>query len=455
MQIPTARVSTGAVSDSAASHKVALSVVTTLFFMWGSLTSLNDVLIPYAQHVFNLRLAASMLIQTAFFSAYFVFSIPSSKIIDWIGYKRAIVVGLLTMVIACLGFYPASKIPSFPFFLAALIVLATGITILQVAANPYVAVLGKPQTASSRLNLTQAFNSLGTAVFPWIGARVILGTTSTAIAQSTSQEANAIVRLYVYFFAVALFLLAVGFGISRLPEIQSAEHRIGEKVNDSLWKHPNLIFGAIGIFVYVGGEVAIGSSIANYLALPNIGGFQLNIADPAARYHAALGDAARYISVYWLGAMIGRFIGSALLQKIKAGKLLAVNAVMAAALVTISVLTSGHVAMWSILAVGLFNSIMFPCIFTMGIAELGPLTGDGSGILNMAIVGGAVIPWLVGKAADLINRAYYPAMTQGETSWGQGIHHALILATVCYLYILFFAVSGSKPNSERYAKVER
>ena len=453
MQLANTKVSAGSVSDSAApNNTIALAAVTTLFFMWGSLTSLNDVLIPYAQHVFNLRLAASMLIQTAFFSAYFVFSIPSSKIIDWIGYKKAIVVGLLTMVIACLGFYPAAKIPSFPFFLAALIVLATGITILQVAANPYVAVLGKPQTASSRLNLTQAFNSLGTAVFPWIGARLILGTTSTALTQSTSQEANAIVRLYVYFFAAALFLLAVGLGLSRLPEIQSAEHRIGEKVNDSLWKHPNLVFATIGIFVYVGGEVAIGSSISNYLALPNIGGFAANIADPAARYHAALGEAARYISVYWLGAMIGRFIGSALLQKIKPGKLLALAAVMAAALVATSVLTSSHVAMYSILAVGLFNSIMFPCIFTMGIEELGPLTGDGSGILNMAIVGGAIIPWLVGKAADLINRSYYPAMTQGETSWGQGIHHALILAMICYLYILFFAVSGSKPNSERFAK---
>ncbi|MGD1214044.1 MAG: sugar MFS transporter [Terriglobales bacterium] len=433
-------------------HRGPLAIVTTLFFMWGSLTSLNDVLIPYAQHVFNLRLAASMLIQTAFFSAYFVFSIPSAKIIDWLGYKRAIVVGLLTMVVACLGFYPAARIPSFPFFLTALIVLATGITILQVAANPYVAVLGNPQTASSRLNLTQAFNSLGTAVFPWIGARVILGTTSAAIAQSTSQEANAIVKLYVYFFAVALCILAIGIGMSKLPKIESAEHRIGEKVNDSLWKHPNLVFGAIGIFVYVGGEVAIGSSIANYLALPSIGGFASSIADPAPRYHAALGEAARYISLYWLGAMIGRFVGSAILQKVKAGKLLALCAVMAALLVSVSVLTSGHVAMWSILAVGLFNSVMFPCIFTMGIAELGPLTGDGSGILNMAIVGGAIIPWLVGKAADLINRAYYPAMVQGATSWGQGIHYALVAATICYLYILFFAVSGSKPNSERYAK---
>jgi FHS family L-fucose permease-like MFS transporter len=420
--------------------------------MWGSLTSLNDVLIPYAQRVFSLSLAKSMLIQTAFFLAYFVFSIPSSKIIDWLGYKRAIVVGLLTMVVACIGFYPAARIPSFPFFLAALILLATGITILQVAANPYVAVLGRPQTASSRLNLTQAFNSLGTTVFPWVGAHVILGTTTNAIAQSTSQQANAIIRLYVYFFAVALFLLAIGFGMSRLPKIESAEHRIGEKLNDSIWRHPNLIFGAIGIFVYVGGEVAIGSSIANYLALPNIGGFASSIANPAARYNAALGEAARYISVYWMGAMIGRFAGAALLQKIKPGKLLALCAVMAALLVTVSVLTSGHVAMWSILAVGLFNSVMFPCIFTMGIAELGPLTGDGSGILNMAIVGGAIIPWLVGKAGDLINRAYYPAMVQGETSWGQGIHYALIVATICYLYILFFAVSGSKPNSERYAK---
>jgi len=439
---------------SSANYRSALVVLTTLFFMWGSLTSLNDVLIPYVQHVFNIRLAASMLIQTAFFSAYFIFSIPSAKIIDWIGYKRAIVVGLLTMVAACLAFYPAAKIPSFPFFLAALIILATGITILQVAANPYVAVLGPPQTASSRLNLSQAFNSFGTAIFPWIGAHLILRTTTSAITQGASQEADAVVKLYVYFFAVALLLLALAIAFFKLPKMESAEHHIGQKVNDSLWKHPNLIFGAIGIFVYVGGEVAIGSSIANYLALDNIGHLisPSTIPDAATRYHASLGQAARYISLYWLGAMVGRFIGSGLLQKIKPGKLLALGAILAALLVTVSVLTTGHLAMWSILAVGLFNSIMFPCIFTMGIAELGPLTGDGSGIMNMAIVGGAVIPWLVGQAADLINRSYYPAMTQGETSWGQGIHYALIIPTICYLYILFFALSGSKPNSERYAR---
>ncbi len=437
-----------------ATYKSALVVLTTLFFMWGSLTSLNDVLIPYVQHAFNIRLAASMLIQTAFFSAYFFFSIPAAKIIDWIGYKRAILVGLLTMVVACLAFYPAAKIPSFPFFLAALIILATGITILQVAANPYVAVLGPPQTASSRLNLVQAFNSFGTAIFPWVGAHLILGSAAVAITQSASQEADAVVKLYVHFFAVALLLLAIAIAFFKLPRIESAERHAGEKVNDSLWKHPNLIFGAIGIFVYVGGEVAIGSSIANYLALDNIGHLvsPTTVPDAANRYHAALGEAARYISIYWLGAMVGRFIGSALLQKIKPGKLLALSAILAALLVTVSVLTTGHLAMWSILSVGLFNSIMFPCIFTMGIAELGPLTGDGSGIMNMAIVGGAVIPWLVGQAADLINRSSFPTMTQGETSWGQGIHYALIIPTVCYLYILFFALSGSRPNSERFAK---
>jgi len=455
MAIAPPNTSTTKVAPSgSSSYGGALAVITTLFFMWGSLTSLNDVLIPYAQHVFKIKLDASMLIQTAFFSAYFVFSIPSSKIIDWIGYKKAIIVGLSTMIVACLAFYPAARIPSFPFFLVALVILATGITILQVAANPYVAILGNPKTASSRLNLTQAFNSLGTTIFPWVGAHLILGTTATAIVRNPSQEADAVVRLYVYFFSLALLLLAVAIGLFKLPKIESAERRIGERVEDSVWKHPNLIYGAIGIFVYVGGEVAIGSSIANYLALDNIGGFisSSTIPDAAVRYRSALAEAAKYISLYWGGAMVGRFIGSALLQKIKTSTLLAFAAIMAALLVAVSVLSTGHMAMWSILAVGLFNSIMFPCIFTMGIDELGPLTGDGSGILNMAIVGGAIIPYLVGRVAVLINSNYYPTMVQGETSWGQGMHYELILATLCYLYILFFALSGSKPNSQRYAK---
>ncbi|HLI63525.1 MAG TPA: sugar MFS transporter [Terriglobales bacterium] len=433
------------------SYRGPLAMVTTLFFIWGSLTSLNDVLIPFAQHVFNLQIAASMLIQTAFFSAYFIFSIPSAKVIDWIGYQKAIVAGLGTMVVACLVFYPAAKLPSFPVFLVALVILATGITILQVAANPYVAILGKPQTASSRLNLTQAFNSLGTTVFPWVGAHFILRATESSVARNTAVEAQAVVRLYVYFFAFVLILLAIAIAAFRFPKVESATHHIGEQVNDSIWKHPNLIFGAIGIFVYVGAEVAIGSSISNYLALDNIGHFihASTVPDAFTRYRASLALAARYISLYWLGAMVGRFVGSGLLQKIKPQKLLAFCATVACLLVIVSVLSNGHVAMWSILAVGLFNSIMFPTIFTLGIAELGPLTGDGSGLLNMAIVGGAIIPLLVGKVADQINRSFYPSMSQGETSWGQGIHYAIAIACLCYVYILFFAISGARPNSER------
>src|SRR5579864_4761105 len=350
------------------------------------------------------------------------------------GYKKAMVVGLLTMGAGAFLFVPAAKVPSFGLFLTALIVLAAGITVLQVAANPYVTVLGKPETASSRLNLTQAFNSLGTVVAPWAGAHLIL--TGVMANQSAVQQAASVIKPYVG-LGIALVVLALLIGIAKLPEIQAAEHHIGEKVNDSVWKHPNLIFGAIAIFVYVGAEVAIGSSIANYLALDNIGHFISQAAAPSAsaRYQQALVIAAKYISLYWLGAMVGRFIGSAILQKMKTGTLLAFCAVMATALVTLSVLSNGHVAMWAILLVGFFNSIMFPSIFTLGVAELGPLTGDGSGIMIMAIVGGAILPVAQGWIADHI-----------------GIHHAFFLPVICYLYILFFALSGSKPNSERYAK---
>lgn len=435
-------------ADASTNYTGALSMVTTLFFMWGSLTSLNDVLIPHFQHVFNLQLAVSMLVQTAFFSAYFAFSIPAAKIIDWMGYQRAMVTGLLTMGAGAFLFVPAAKIPSFGLFLAALIVLAAGITILQVAANPYVTVLGNPETASSRLNLTQAFNSLGTTIAPWIGGFFILKSAAAAIAEDPAQQAASVIKPYVG-LGIALVLLAVLIGSFKLPKIESAAHHLGERVNDSIWKHPNLIFGTIAIFVYVGGEVAIGSSIANYLALDNIGHLvsSSRIPDTALRYQEALRAAAKYISLYWGGAMVGRFIGSAILQKVKTRPVLAVCSVMAALLVTTSVVSTGAVAMWSILLVGLFNSIMFPSIFTLGVAELGPLTGDGSGVMIMAIVGGAAIPWIVGKTGDLINaRSYAGAI------WGQGLHYALIVAAVCYLYILFFALSGSKPNSERYAK---
>jgi FHS family L-fucose permease-like MFS transporter len=448
MAIATSSRSTAASPDASASYTGPLAVVTTLFFMWGALTSLNDVLIPHFQHVFNLKLAVSMLVQTAFFSSYFVFSIPSAKIIDWLGYQKAMVVGLLTMGTGAFLFVPAAKVPSFGLFLTALIVLAAGITLLQVAANPYVTVLGPAKTASSRLNLTQAFNSLGTTIAPFVGGLFILTAAGAVAVEDPARQAASVIKPYL-FLGVALALLAVLIGTFKLPKIESAQHNIGEKVGDSIWDHPNLVFGTVAIFVYVGGEVAIGSSIANYLALDNIGRLvpASTFPDAALRYQEALRAAAKYISLYWGGAMVGRFIGSAILQKVKTRLVLGVCAVMAGLLVTVSVLSNGAVAMWSILLVGFFNSIMFPSIFTLGVAELGPLTGDGSGVMIMAIVGGAAIPWTVGKIGDMINNRVY-----GGAIWGQGLHYALIVAMLCYLYILFFALSGSKPSSERPAR---
>ncbi len=417
------------VSESSISYTVPLAVVTTLFFMWGFLTCLNDILVPHLKSIFDLNYTEIMLIQFAFFGAYFVFSIPSAKIIDWMGYQRSMVVGLLTMGVGAFLFVPAASAPSYPLFLVALIVLAAGITCLQVAANPYVTVLGKPETASSRLNLTQAFNSLGTFLAPFFGGLLILSATPKTIEQIRALAPDtlhayrlheaATVKLPYVGLGIALVLLAVAIGSFKLPKIPQAQHKVGEKVNDSIWRHPNLVFGAIGIFVYVGAEVAIGSFLVNYFSRPEIGGFTERAA-------------ANLVAFYWGGAMVGRFIGSGILQKIKTERVLGICAVCAAALVTTSMLSFGHVAMWSIILVGFFNSIMFPSIFTLGVAELGPLTGDGSGILIMAIVGGAIIPVAQGAIADRI-----------------GIHHAFFLPVICYLYILFFALSGSKPNSER------
>ena len=408
-----------------------LAVVTTLFFMWVFLTCLNDILVPHLKSIFDLNYARVMLVQFAFFGAYFLFSIPSAKIIDAVGYQRSMVMGLLTMGVGAFLFVPAASVPSYPLFLVALIVLAAGITCLQVAANPYVTVLGKPETASSRLNLTQAFNSLGTFLAPFFGGMLILSAAPMTVSEIRALAPDALqayrlheaatVKLPYIGLGIALVVLAVVIGMFKLPKIPQAQHKAGEKVNDSIWKHPNVIFGAIGIFVYVGAEVSIGSFLVNYFTQPEIGGLTEKVA-------------ASFVAFYWGGAMVGRFIGSGLLQKVRTGNLLGVCAVCAGVLVTISMLSTGHFAMWSIILVGFFNSIMFPSIFTLGVAELGPLTGDGSGLLIMAIVGGALIPLAQGAIADRI-----------------GIHHAFFLPVICYLYILFFALSGSKPNSERRA----
>lgn len=404
----------------------ALVTVTTLFFMWGFLTALNDILVPHLKSIFDLSYAEVMLIQFSFFSAYFVFSIPSGMLIDLTGYKRAMVIGLALMGLGAALFVPAASVPSFPLFLGALIVLAAGITLLQVAANPYVTVLGPTKSSASRLNLTQAFNSLGTTVAPYFGSLLILSAAAMPAAQLHAmspetlhiyrlQQASS-VKLPYLGLSLALILLAVVIAAAKLPSIpQAVRSKSSRAAGDSVWKHRHLVLGAVAIFTYVGAEVAIGSFLVNYFGIPAIGGL-------------APDRAARLVSVYWFCAMVGRFIGAWVLRYVRTGIVLAFNAVAACLLVLISVTSSGHLAVASILLVGLFNSIMFPSIFALGVAELGPLTGDGSGVLIMAIVGGAIIPELEGALADHF-----------------GIQLAFLLPAICYLYILFYALKGSRP----------
>ena len=408
-----------------------LAVVTTLFFMWGFLTCLNDILVPHLKAIFDLSYARVMLVQFSFFSAYFLFSVPWSKVVNTVGYQRTMVIGLFTMAFGSFLFLPAASAASYPLFLTALLVLAAGITGLQVSANPYVDLLGRPETASSRLDLTQAFNSLGTTLAPKVGGLLILAAAPLAMEQLRQLSPAALhayrvqqaasVKMPYAVIGVALVLLAIMIGSFNLPKVEAAEYRSRDKISDSIWKHPSLFLGAIGIFTYVGAEVSIGSFLVNYFGLPEIASLSAK-------------TAAGYVSFYWGGAMVGRFLGAGLLRRFKPGRLLAVFAICSATLVAASMVLGGHTAMWTILAVGFFNSIMFPTIFSLGVAELGPLTGNGSGLLNMAIVGGAILPVIQGVIADHV-----------------GLHHAFVLPVMCYLYILFYGLSGSKPNSERYA----
>ena len=426
MSIANSNAAPAATTLPTSTDKPAMAMVTTLFFMWGFLTSLNDILIPHFKNIFSLSYSSVMQVQLYFFLSYFVFALPSGKLIDWIGYKRTMVGGLFIMGVGALLFIPAARAASFPFFLTALIILAAGITALQVSANPYVAVLGPEKTASSRLNLTQAFNTLGTVLGPLFGGLLILSAAPIAleVIQGMSplqfreyqlQQASS-VKLPYLGLAITLFLLGLVIAKFKLPVIAAVEPH-GE-VHDSIWKYPRLVMGAIGIFVYVGAEVGIGSFLVNYMSQPNIGNISLQLA-------------AKFVSLYWGGAMIGRFIGSAVLQKVRTGTLLGLSALAAFLLVTISMLTFGHLAMWTILLVGFFNSTMFPSIFTLSIEGLGPMTSKGSTLLVCAIVGGAIIPKLQGVLADRI-----------------GIHHAFILPALCYVYIALFAFKNNKPHSE-------
>jgi FHS family L-fucose permease-like MFS transporter len=421
-----AAVTKTSVSSDHPSNYRAMAMVTTLFFMWGFLTALNDILIPHLKAIFDLNYTWVRLINSAFFGGYFVFAIPSGKLIEKIGYKKTMVVGLLVMAVGAVLFVPAANAPSFALFLAALIVLAAGVAALQVAANPYVTVLGPARTASSRLNLTQAFNSLGTTIAPAVGGYLILAAqpaptrlqqlSASALLLHRQQEASSVKLPYIG-IALALTVLALAIAMFNLPKIEATrEFRpMGETdaAARDLWKQRQLVLGTLGIFLYVGAEVAIGSFLINYFTQPEIG-------------HMTVQSAARLVSLYWFGAMIGRFIGAAVLQKLPTRAVLGTVAVVACLLVVTSMLSVGWLAMGTIIAVGLFNSVMFPSIFSLGIEGLGPLTGKGSGLLVMAIVGGAIIPLAEGALADRI-----------------GIHHAFILPALCYIYIAFYGYKGS------------
>ncbi len=407
----------------------AMSIATMLFFMWGFLTCLNDILIPHLKAIFDLNYAQALLVQFCFFMSYAVFALPSGKLVEWRGYKGTMVIGLLVMAAGAFLFLPASTAASFGLFLSALVILAAGITSLQVAANPYVANLGPPETSAARLNLAQAFNSFGTFVAPFFGGALILGTTQISQDKLNSYSAAALqiyraqqassVRLPYLGIGLTLVLLAISFAVLKMPTMDfTRDIRPGEldsdTTGDSVWKHPVLLAGALGIFVYVGAEVSIGSFLVNYFGLPDISAFPER-------------TAAKYVSLYWGGAMVGRFIGSWLLTKVRTSTVLGTAAVVACGLVVTSILTHGHTAMWAILAVGLFNSVMFPSIFTVGLSGLGPLTSKGSSLMVAAIVGGALIPLAEGHLADAV-----------------GVQHAFIIPAVCYIYIALFGYLGGR-----------
>jgi len=423
------------------SYRSAFITITVLFFLWGFITVLVDSLIPRLKDVFELSYAKTVLVQFAFFVAFFVFSLPAGLILSKIGYKKGIIVGLLMMAAGCLLFYPAASNRLFWVFLVGYFTLAGGITILQVAANPYVALLGSEDGASSRLNLSQAFNSVGTTIAPIVGALFLLSdTVKTSDEISTLDEAQknayyiaeaATVQKPFLIIAGFIGLLALLFVVIKLPKLIKESPKGGYI---HLLKNKMMMLGALGIFVYVGAEVAIGSFLVNYFYDMNLAGIvaendvMMSIANTIANVFnqsfsgkdpkSLLGI---FVFLYWGGAMIGRFVGSYLTKKMAPAKVLGIFATLAITMILISISSQGLILMWSILAVGLFNSIMFPTIFTLTLEGLGDLKAQASGLLCMAIVGGAIIPYIFGNLAD-----YF------------GFKIALLLAIACYGYILYF-----------------
>ena len=423
------------------SYKSAFIFLTTLFFLWGFITVLVDSLVPRLKDVFEMSYAKTVLVQFAFFVAFFVFSLPSGYILSKIGYKKGIVLGLLTMALGCLLFYPAASYRAFPVFLIGYFTLAGGITILQVAANPYVALLGSEEGASSRLNLSQAFNSLGTTIAPVVGALFLLSDSvknSEEISLLNEIEKTdyymaeaATVQIPFLFISFFIVVLAVVFWFIKLPKLLQESPKGGYLM---LLKNKVLLMGALGIFVYVGAEVAIGSFLVNYFSDMNLAVIitesetMMQIANTiASTFNKTFSGSdpksllGIFVIFYWGGAMIGRFVGAYLTTIMTPGKVLSIFALLAISMILISINTTGLLSMWSILAVGLFNSIMFPTIFTLSLEGLGDLKAQASGLLCMAIVGGAIIPFLFGNLID-----------------GFGFKTAFILTILCYGYILFY-----------------
>ncbi|WP_107858307.1 sugar MFS transporter [Neisseria subflava] len=404
-------------AHSQQNHTPALVVLTTLFFMMGFITCMNDILIPHLKDIFDLTYVQAMLIQFCFFTAYAIMSIPMGYLVGKIGYKNGVISGFVLTAIGCLLFYPAAGSHSYATFLGALFILASGVTLLQVAGNPYVTLLSKPGKESATLTLVQAFNSLGTTIAPQIGAFLIL-----ADATRTVSKAEQISSVQIPYLGLAglLIILAVFVKMIRLPDARKIAEEESEHNHDgkhSVWQYCHLVFGAAGIFCYVGAEVSIGSLLVSVLGY-------LKGLDHAS--------AAKYLSFYWGGAMVGRFLGSAIMAKIAPNRYLAFNATAAVALLGVSMLAgkaSADVAMWALLAIGFFNSIMFPTIFSLATKGLGRFTSSASGVLCTAIVGGAVVPVVQGWAADTY-----------------GLMISFVVSAICYVYIVFFAIKGYKAD---------
>jgi FHS family L-fucose permease-like MFS transporter len=400
-------------------YRFALTALTSLFFIWGFITCLNDILIPYLRLLFDLNYAQSMLIQFCFFGAYFIISVPAGLMVGKIGYKSGIIVGLLTAGAGCVLFYPAAQMEVYGLFLGALFILASGVTILQVAANPYVTRLGPEKTSSSRLTMTQAFNSLGTTVAPFFGTWLIFGGVADPEVSGVSKDT---VSLPYFILAATLVIMALVFVRLKLPAMGKVDQAAPLPTQGGAWGQKHLVLGALGIFVYVGAEVGIGSFLAIYLSQDDIGGMSTS-------------QASHYISWYFGGAMVGRFIGAAVMQRFAGNRVLLFNAACAMLLILTTIFSSGALAMWSILFVGLCNSIMFPTIFSLALQGLKESTGQGSGILCLAIVGGAVLPLCQGALADMI-----------------GVQAAFVVPLMCYAYIAYYGFAGYVPRAFKKAK---